>query len=77
MTNTGDTEENINALLFLDVVLDPRYKMKYLKFCFDNVYNAETIAKLVVKVKSSLQFLYDCYDVEGDSESNKVSLKLI
>lgn len=65
--------DNINPLLFLAVVLDPRYKMRYLKFCFDSVYDAETVAKLVVKVESVIQRLYACYNVEGDGESDKVS----
>ncbi|XP_074372575.1 zinc finger BED domain-containing protein RICESLEEPER 2-like [Apium graveolens] len=65
------TAENINPLLFLAVVRDPRYNMRYLKFCFDTVYNAETVAKLVVKVESVLQCLYACYDVEVDGKSNK------
>lgn len=58
--------DNINPLLFLAVILDPRYKMGYLKYCFDSVYDAETVAKLVVKVDSILQKLYSSYNLGGD-----------
>lgn len=40
------TAENIISLLFLVVVLDPRYKMRYLKLCFDTIYNVETVQSL-------------------------------
>ncbi|XP_074347227.1 zinc finger BED domain-containing protein RICESLEEPER 2-like [Apium graveolens] len=50
----GDAED-INPLLFLAIVLDPRYKMGYLKNCFESIYNAELVARLVMKVESLLQ----------------------
>ncbi|KAK1394229.1 zinc finger BED domain-containing protein RICESLEEPER 2-like [Heracleum sosnowskyi] len=50
----GDVED-INPLLFLAVVLDPRYKMGYLKYCFESVYDAESVARIVTKVESLLQ----------------------
>lgn len=53
--------DNINPLLFVAVVLDPRYKMKYLKFCFEYVYDSATVSRLLVKVESTLQSLYTCY----------------
>ena len=65
--------ENINPLLFLAVVLDPRYKLKYLKYCFESIYDAETVAKIVVKVEQILQRLYVSYNVEGGSDGDKVS----
>ena len=65
--------ENINPLLFLAVVLDLRYKLKYLKYYFETVYDAETVAKIVVKVEQILQRLYNCYNVEGESDGDKVS----
>ncbi|XP_062096961.1 zinc finger BED domain-containing protein RICESLEEPER 3-like [Humulus lupulus] len=65
--------ENINPMLFLAVVLDPRYKLKYLKYCFETIYDAETVAKIVVKVEQILQRLYNSYNVEGESDGDKVS----
>ena len=37
---------NVNYLLHVAIVLDPRYKMKYVKFCFEQVYEAsEAVTK--------------------------------
>ncbi|XP_062093497.1 zinc finger BED domain-containing protein RICESLEEPER 2-like [Humulus lupulus] len=62
--------ENINPMLFFAVVLDPRYKLKY---CFETVYDVEIVAKIVVKVERILQRLYNSYNVEGESDGDKVS----
>ena len=53
-------------------MLDPRYKLKY---CFETVYDAETVAKIVVKVEQILQRLYNSYNVEGESDGDKVSCR--
>lgn len=66
----GDTEE-INPLLFLAVVLDPRYKMRYLKYCFESIYDVESVARIIMKVQSLLQRLYAAY--AGDDEASKVT----
>lgn len=62
----GDAED-INPLLFVAVVLDPRYKMGYLKYCFENVYDAESVARIVMNVELLLQRLYNAYagDING------------
>ncbi|KAK1404623.1 hypothetical protein POM88_004228 [Heracleum sosnowskyi] len=54
------------------VVLDPRYKMRYLKYCFENVYDAEYVARIVVKVEALLQRLYTSYDSQADNVGPKV-----
>ncbi|KAK1369815.1 hypothetical protein POM88_035907 [Heracleum sosnowskyi] len=54
------------------VVLDPRYKMRYLKYCFENVYDAESVARIVVKVEALLQRLYTSYDSQADNVGPKV-----
>lgn len=36
----GDVEK-MNKLMFLGMVLDPRYKMVYLRHCFNYVYGEE------------------------------------
>ncbi|KAK1372670.1 hypothetical protein POM88_028863 [Heracleum sosnowskyi] len=70
----GDAED-INPLLFLVVVLGPRYKMGYLKYCFESVYDAESVARIVTKVESLLQRMYAAYDgqgSDGDGSNSKV-----
>ena len=40
---------NVNYLLHVAIVLDPRYKLKYVKFCFEQVYEAsEIITKIAL-----------------------------
>jgi hypothetical protein len=34
-------EGNLNYLLFIVVILDPRYKLKYLTFCLEILYESE------------------------------------
>ena len=63
--------DNIYPLLFLAVVLDPRYKMKYLKFLFECIYDVETVAKVIVKVEQILNQLFEMYNVNyGTSEED-------
>ncbi|XP_074374004.1 zinc finger BED domain-containing protein RICESLEEPER 1-like [Apium graveolens] len=56
--------DNINPMLFLADLLDLRCKMRYLKYCFESLYNVETVAMITVKVESILQRLYAVYNVE-------------
>jgi len=57
--------DHINPMLFLAIVLDPRYKSKYLRFCFESLYDTQTVAKLVVKVEQILHRLYNHYSKSG------------
>ncbi|XP_070048899.1 zinc finger BED domain-containing protein RICESLEEPER 2-like [Nicotiana tomentosiformis] len=62
--------ENLNMLLFIVVVLDPRYKMKYVNFILSISYNP-----LVRKLKSdqvtgALTHLYDHYNNSFSESSN-------
>ncbi|XP_074326787.1 zinc finger BED domain-containing protein RICESLEEPER 2-like [Apium graveolens] len=65
--------DNINPLLFLVVVLDPRYKMKYPRYCFDSVYDSESATRIIVKVEGILQRLFICYADGKEGAHNKVS----
>lgn len=68
-----ENADNINPMLFLAVVLDPGYKMRYLKYCFESVYDAETVARIVVKVESILHGLHVCYSTRVRDGCTKVS----
>ncbi|XP_024962436.1 zinc finger BED domain-containing protein RICESLEEPER 1-like [Cynara cardunculus var. scolymus] len=70
----GDPDR-INPMLFLAVVLDPRYKLKYLKFCFEPLYDAQTVAKLVVKVEQILHQLYNQYSQGGKDGDEAIKLE--
>lgn len=53
--------ENINQLLIIAVLLDPRYKLEYVNFCFKNLCHAKVVEKLIANIKESLIKFYDYY----------------
>ncbi|KAK9289003.1 hypothetical protein L1049_017474 [Liquidambar formosana] len=53
--------DNSNMLLYVVVVLDPRYKMKYLKFWVGTCCEATKSKELLKKIKDALTHLYDWY----------------
>ncbi|KAK2649936.1 hypothetical protein Ddye_017425 [Dipteronia dyeriana] len=54
--------EQTNNLLILAVVLDPRYKLGYVKFRFDSIYGVEESQSMIFKLKGVLLDLYDWYN---------------
>ncbi|XP_074573505.1 zinc finger BED domain-containing protein RICESLEEPER 1-like [Curcuma longa] len=69
--------ENMNPLMYVATVLDPRYKMKFIRYCFDQMYNAENQKSLPEKmeneVKAVVSRLYDCYMQQQGSSSSTTS----
>ena len=51
----------MNRLLYVVVVLDPRKKLRCLKFCFSEIYVNEVADVMVELVRGSLVKLYDYY----------------
>src|SRR5262249_8493117 len=43
------------------IVLDPRYNMVYVKFCFSEIYDVEKAKVMTLKVEEVLGRLYDSY----------------
>ncbi|KAK1383553.1 hypothetical protein POM88_021288 [Heracleum sosnowskyi] len=58
-----DNEENTNFLLYVAVVLDPRYKMSYIEFCFAKIYGKGSSKHVIMKDKvlKTLHELFDYY----------------
>ena len=54
-------EDKINHLLYVAVVLDPRKKLRFLKFCFSEIYGNEVADEMVELARGSLVKLYDYY----------------
>ena len=50
--------DNINLILFVVVVLDPRYRLKYVKFCFREWYGKDKGDVMSSKVRDALKRLY-------------------
>ena len=53
--------KNINFLLYVAVVLDPRYKLRYIMFYFKQVYENSKVEELTAMVKATLTKLYKHY----------------
>ncbi|KAK3212240.1 hypothetical protein Dsin_016946 [Dipteronia sinensis] len=58
--------ETIPKLLIISIVLDPRYKLHYVSFCFDELYGSEKVEEMTKEIKDLLQGLYGFY---GGAES--------
>ena len=53
--------DNLNIMMFIAFVLDPKYKMEYLKYLFGMIYDAATATKIYKKVDDTLQRLLNFY----------------
>ncbi|XP_028794972.1 zinc finger BED domain-containing protein RICESLEEPER 2-like [Neltuma alba] len=57
----GDLQ-TLNPLLVIAVVLDPRYKMKYLTFAVEEMFQSQAQREHMLKIVSTVLYqLYDCY----------------
>jgi predicted ATPase len=68
-----EEEGNLNILLFIAVILDPRCKLKYLVFCLDILYEPDVSKKLAEKVQSALAELFGSYAETVSTSSNRGS----
>lgn len=59
--------KNINFLLYIAVVLDPRYKLRYVQFCFSQIYSQNKCTEMVVQVETKLNKLFKYYEDEHDN----------
>ena len=50
--------DNINLMLFVAVILDPRYRLKYVKFWFKEWYGKDKGDAMSFKVQDALKRLY-------------------
>ncbi|XP_050272572.1 zinc finger BED domain-containing protein RICESLEEPER 2-like [Quercus robur] len=53
--------DKMNHLLYVAVILDPRKKLRFLKFCFSEIYGNEVADVIVELVRGTLVKLYDFY----------------
>ena len=59
--------DRTNLMLFVAVVLDTRYKLKYVKFWFKQFYDREQVDDMVAKVRDALDRLYGHYATKASS----------
>ena len=65
--------DKVNMVLIAVVVLDPCYKLKYVKFCYSKFYHSTKVDEIIVKVKHFMEFLYQQYSSTLlDNTSNSV-----
>ena len=62
----------MNHLLYVGLVLDPRYKLKYLEYCFGTLYKNQKVVDMEKRVKVVLVDFYNAYTQNqvGDSSAS-------
>ncbi|XP_077217892.1 zinc finger BED domain-containing protein RICESLEEPER 2-like [Tasmannia lanceolata] len=53
--------ERANIMVLVAVVLDPRYKLKYLEFCYSKIHAIDDVARLIERVKDVMDRLLRHY----------------
>ena len=62
----------MNHLLYVGLVLDSRYKLRYLEYCFGTLYKNQKVVDMEKRVKVVLVDFYNAYtqnQVGGSSAS--------
>ncbi|KAK0580820.1 hypothetical protein LWI29_006593 [Acer saccharum] len=66
--------EDLNKLLIITLVLDPRYKLDYVKLCFGDLFDENKVNEMTHDIKELLIKLYEFYNgVDNISNSDQVS----
>ncbi|KAJ0966422.1 hypothetical protein J5N97_027560 [Dioscorea zingiberensis] len=50
-----------NILMAISAVLDPRYKMRLINFCFHRIYSYSESERNILEVKQTLWEIYEMY----------------
>jgi hypothetical protein len=54
-------QDTQNFLLYVAIVLDPHFKLKYVRFYFGRLYDVEEVENFTIKVKNTLLKLFEHY----------------
>ena len=68
--------DNMNHLLYVGLVLDSRYKLRYLEYCFGTLYERQKVVDMVGRVKAVLKDLYKSY-TQNQVGSSSASVVLL
>ncbi|KAK9214682.1 hypothetical protein WN944_006681 [Citrus x changshan-huyou] len=66
----GDPKQQVNMLLFVANVLDPRCKLEFVTFCFSSMYESRKVKELKSNIKELLMKLYNSYIGGSDVRSS-------
>ncbi|KAL5856918.1 hypothetical protein ACOSQ3_004376 [Xanthoceras sorbifolium] len=71
--------EDVNKLLIIALVLVPRYKLNYVKFCFGDMFDDKKTKEMTCDIRLLLIQLYKCYKgveniLSSDQTSSSISL---
>ena len=50
--------DKVNVVLIVVVVLDPCYKLKYMKFCYLKFYHSTKVDEIIGNVKHFMELLF-------------------
>jgi hypothetical protein len=68
----GDPRK-INMLLYFAVIVDPRYKLKYVNFVFEDIYGEQIAKDVTTLIRLTLVKLYEEYNDSTTSSSRQSS----
>ena len=70
--------EKVNMLMVIATVLDPRFKLRYVKFCYAELYESAMVEGFTTKIKDTLKCIYDEYEKfnAGSLSSSQTSIDM-
>ena len=63
--------EKLNVLLFIALVIDPRYKMEFVDFSIASIYENKKVGIVSIKVKTTLHALFGEYKILSGCSTSK------
>ncbi|KAI8550983.1 hypothetical protein RHMOL_Rhmol06G0149200 [Rhododendron molle] len=68
--------ENMNMMMVIAIVLDPRFKLKYVKFCFSELFYSDVVKALTKMIRGELDRVfveYETFNLSASVSSQKWS----
>ncbi|KAG5552798.1 hypothetical protein RHGRI_010786 [Rhododendron griersonianum] len=54
--------ESMNMMMFIAMVLDPRFKLRYVKFCFSELFDSDVVKELTKMIREELDRVFVEYE---------------
>ncbi|KAG5540721.1 hypothetical protein RHGRI_020828 [Rhododendron griersonianum] len=54
--------ESMNMMMFIAIVLDPRFKLRYVKFCFSELFDSDVVEELTKMIRGELDRAFVEYE---------------